>query len=234
MHEPLNVLAWAPLPVEAPATRLRLVQLQPALLRRGIDLTVRPFVDSASYSRLYDRGAWARTAAGLGRAAARRVPELWRSRRVDAVVVQREAMLFGPALLERAAASRTPLVLDLDDATYVSYDSPTYGRLGRWLKWPGKTDRLIAYASTVTCGNQTVADYVSARGTPATVVPTVVDLDRWTPRPGGDNGVPVIGWVGSHSTLPYLQAIAPALAQLATTHEFKVLVVGGGGPLDVP
>jgi glycosyltransferase involved in cell wall biosynthesis len=213
------------------------LQLQPALERRGINLTVRPFVDSATYASLYDRGAWARTAAGLGRAAARRLPELWRSRRFDAVLVQREAMLFGPALLERAAASRTPVVLDLDDATYISYDSPTYGRMARWLKWPGKTDRLIASASMVSCGNQTIADYVEARGTSATIVPTVVDLERWTPRPPGaeatGNELPVVGWVGSHSTLPYVQTMAPALAELATTHKFRVLLVGGGR-LDVP
>src|SRR5207248_7422967 len=107
--------------------------------------------------------------------------------------------------------------LDLDDATYVAYDSPTYGRFARWVKWPAKTNRLIDLASAVTCGNRAIADYVTARGTPATIVPTVVDLDVWVPRPKDkekdkekENDPPVIGWIGSHSTFPYLEAIVPA------------------------
>ena len=225
----MRVLALAPLPVEAAATRLRLTQLQGPLADRGIDLTIHPFVDSATFATLYDRGAWPRTAARLTRAAIRRIPDVWNARHFDAVLVQREAMLFGPPVVERLAARAqgTALVLDLDDATYVAYDSPTYGRFARWLKWPGKTDTLISMADGVTCGSRAIADYVMAQGTPATPVPTVVDLDVWVPR-NKENDPPVIGWVGSHSTFPYLEAIVPALQDVARDHRFRLLVVGSG------
>ena len=69
--------------------------------------------------------------------------------KADVILVQREAMLFGPPVIEwlTTRVCNRPLVLDLDDATYVSYTSPTYGRVGRALKWFSKTDDLIRWAS---------------------------------------------------------------------------------------
>jgi glycosyltransferase involved in cell wall biosynthesis len=117
------------------------------------------------------------------------------------------------------------------DATYISYSSPTYGHLGKVLKWPGKTDRLIRWASVVTCGNRTIADYVRSKGTESIVIPTVVDTDRFRPASGPnrrDPSVPVIGWIGTHSTCPYLESIFPALQDLARSHRFLLKVVGSG------
>ena len=73
----------------------------------------------------------------------------------------------------------------MDDATYVSYTSPTYGGLGSVLKWFSKTDDLIRWADVVTCGNRGIAEYVSGKGANARVVPTVVDTDVFKPDPGG-------------------------------------------------
>ena len=100
-------------------------------------------------------------------------------------------MIFGPPLIEWLAkkVGHCPLVLDLDDATYISYSSPTYGRLGKVLKWPGKTDRLIRWASVVTCGNRTIAEYVRSQGTDAVVIPTVVDTDRFRPASGSNQKI---------------------------------------------
>jgi glycosyltransferase involved in cell wall biosynthesis len=38
----------------------------------------------------------------------------------------------------------------------------------------------------------------------------------------------VLGWIGTHSTFPYLQAIFPVLQDLAKTHPFKLKIVGAG------
>jgi glycosyltransferase involved in cell wall biosynthesis len=122
------------------------------------------------------------------------------------------------------------MVLDLDDAIYVRYLSPTYGRLGSALKWFSKTDDLIRWARVVTCGNRTIAEYVSAKGARASIIPTVVDTEKFRPatgRTGGDD-VPVLGWVGTHSTYPYLASIFPALQRLARDFRFRLKVVGAG------
>src|SRR5436853_332489 len=74
-----------------------------------------------------------------------------------------------------SAVLRRPLVLDLDDATWIPYASPVYGRMATMLKWPTKTDRLIRMARIVTCGSPNIAEHVRSRGAEAVGVPTVVD-----------------------------------------------------------
>jgi glycosyltransferase involved in cell wall biosynthesis len=229
----MRVLALSSHPVEAASTRYRLVQYVPPLEERGITLDVRPFLDSRLFASLYRRGELPRTALGLLRAGIRRLGDVFAARGVDVLFVQREAMIFGPPLIEWLAKrlGNCPLVLDLDDATYISYSSPTYGRLASVLKWPGKTDHLIRLANVVTCGNRTIAEYVRSKGTEAVVIPTVADTDRFRPATRSNTDgmtVPVIGWIGTHSTYPYLESIFPALQDLARTHRFHLKIIGSG------
>lgn len=236
----MRVLALAPAPVESAATRFRLLQLAPALARAGIELDVRPFLDGPGFAGLYDRSRWKATTARLALAAARRVADVARARRYDVVLVQREAMLAGPPVVEALVSCHRPLVLDLDDPTWVAYDSPTYGRIARALKAPGKALWLIDHARAVTCGSAYVQRFVAARGRPATLVPTVADpavfrpMARSGPKAGAAAGPGdriVVGWVGTHSTWPYLAAVLPAIEDVGRRHPIELRVVGAGTPV---
>lgn len=232
----MKVLALASYPIEAAATRYRLAQFVAPLAERGITLTVHPFLDSQLFASLYRRTEMPRTALGLLRSALRRFSDAWRAREADVLLVQREAMMFGPPLIEWLAtrAGRCPMVLDLDDATYVPYVSPTYGRMASALKWFSKTDDLIRWAKVVTCGNRSIAEYVKGKGTRAVIIPTVVDTEHFRPAERPPHDVPVIGWIGSHSTYPFLESIYPALQQLAHTCRFRLKVIGSGKDVNVP
>lgn len=228
----MKVLALASYPTEAAATRYRLDQFVAPLRERGIQMTVRPFLDSRLFASLYRRSRLPQTALGLAAAALGRLGDVLEARGADVLLVQREAMMFGPPMIEWLATrlGRCPMVLDLDDATYVSYTSPTYGRLGSALKWFGKTNDLIRRARVVTCGNRAIAEYVSSLGGHAVIIPTVVDTERFRPlrRERSVEEPPVMGWIGTHSTYPYLESIFPALRELAEKHRFRLKVVGAG------
>jgi glycosyltransferase involved in cell wall biosynthesis len=234
----MRVLGLASYPVEAAATRYRLVQYVAPLRERGIELEVRPFLDSRLFASLYRRRELPRTALGLLRSALGRVFDVAAARGADAIMVQREAMMFGPPVVEYLSMrlGHCPMVLDLDDATYIPYESPTYGRLAGTLKWFTKTDELIRRAAVVTCGSRAIAEYVEAKGARAVLVPTVVDTDKFRPaaraaegaQSGGGKTTPVLGWVGTHSTYPYLESIFPVLQDLARDYEFRLKIVGGG------
>jgi glycosyltransferase involved in cell wall biosynthesis len=226
----MNVLAFASYPVEAAATRYRLQQFVGPLSDRGISLTIKPFLDSKGFNSLYQRRALVSTALALLKALARRVSDVYATRKADVVLIQREAMIFGPPVIEWLAnrIAGCPLVLDLDDATYVPYTSPTYGKFGRALKWFNKTDDLIRWANVVTCGNRAIAEYVESKGATARIIPTVVDTDVFTPALRMSKDLLVLGWIGTHSTFPYLQSIFPVLQDLAKTYPFKLKLVGAG------
>jgi len=58
-------------------------------------------------------------------------------------------------------------------------------------------------------------------------LPTVVDTDVFRPVEKL-NARPVIGWIGTHSTLPFLESLFPVLQKLAEKHEFVLKIVGAG------
>jgi glycosyltransferase involved in cell wall biosynthesis len=227
----MKVLAFASYPVQAAATRYRLNQFVDPLSDRGITLTIRPFIASQLFESLYDRRALPRTALGLLSAGLLRFADVLAARKVDVILIQREAMIYGPPVIEWLSTrlSGPPMVLDLDDATYVPYTSPTYGTLGKAMKWFSKTDNLIQWATIVTCGNSAIAEYVSSKGAEARIIPTVVDTDVFYPKPRNRaSGELVLGWIGTHSTFPYLESLFPVLRQLATEYQFRLKIVGAG------
>jgi glycosyltransferase involved in cell wall biosynthesis len=84
----------------------------------------------------------------------------------------------------------------------------------------------------VTCGNPTIAAYVRSRGAEAVIVPTVVDTRVFHPRPTAPRQPstvnPVIGWLGTHSTYPFLERLRPIFDALAPEHRFTLTIIGSG------
>lgn len=227
----IRVLALAAYPVEAAATRYRLSQYVGPLAARGVDVDIRPFVDSRLFKILYQPGRAPRVALGLLLAALRRVGDAVSARRADVILVQREAMMFGPPVVEWLAmhVGRCPLLLDLDDAVHIRYVSPTHGRLASALKCFGKTDDLIRWSRLVICGNRFIAEYVESKGGRSCVIPSAVDTDTLKPPRERQATCPVVGWIGTHSTYPFLRAIIPAIERAAQQFEFRVRIIGSGG-----
>lgn len=226
----MEVLGLCSYPLEAACTRYRLMQFVAPLAEQGINLTVLPLLGKEEFAALYQKGQTARKAIRLLNSARRRLFDSVKARNFDALFVQREAMIIGPPVFEwlYKTIGKCPLILDLDDATYLSYVSPTYGRLGSALKFFGKTDTLIDWSETVICGNRHIAEYVESRGKNAAVVPTVVDTDKFYPIEKDARKTPVVGWIGTHSTFPLLEEIFPVLRELAREYDFILKIVGAG------
>lgn len=226
----IRVLGICSYPIEAAATRYRLAQFVEPLAEQEIDLTISPFFDSEKFKLLYKNKSPLQKILGLAKPILQRISEISKVRGFDLLFVQREAMIFGPAFFEKLfqTVGKCPMILDLDDATYVHYVSPTYGKIGSFFKFFGKTDNLIERAEIVICGNRHIAEYVEAKGTKSIVIPTVVDTNEFQPPQNRKNPVPLVGWVGTHSTYPFLQSIFPVLEKLTQKHEFILKIVGAG------
>jgi glycosyltransferase involved in cell wall biosynthesis len=211
----------------SPGQRFRLEQWEPLLRARGVEITYEPFEDEALHAILYRPGNMPSKLRLIGKAFARRAALMRRLRHYDAVYVFREAALLGPPVFERILhRSGVPFIFDFDDAIFVPYKSPSNGYLS-YLKFPGKTRMICRLATHVIAGNPYLADYARKTNELVSIVPTTIDTDKYDAAPSetGD-GVPVIGWSGSFSTLQHLDTLRGALQKLAQQEQFRLRVIG--------
>jgi hypothetical protein len=242
----VELLALAPYPPSAPSTRYRLQQLARPLEEAGIRLTVRTFLDEAARAAV-ERGGIRGARALAGRVGALR-EAVFSAGGHDAVLVQRGlSVAFDGWFLRSLADGGRPLLYDFDDAVHLPQEG---GR--RWLERLRRPEATTAAfcrrAAVVLPGNDELAAVArEARGGgdegAVRVLPTVVDADRFRPpgpgrgggsggRSGGGTGFagdgpPTVGWVGSDSTVGYLEELGPALRELQRRTACRVLVVAG-------
>ena len=228
----MKVLGLCSYPLESASTRYRLIQYIEPLADKGIQLTVAPFLSKSDFSSLYQPGNIFGKMKRMMALTGKKFLNSLKSQEYDAVLIQREAMLFGPPIFEWLSKTigKCPVILDLDDATYIKQTSPTYGRLGSALKFSGKTDVLIKWSETVICGNPTIAEYVESKGGKTIIVPTIVDTDKFRPGEKNETKSTVIGWIGTHSTFSFLESLFPVFADLAQKYNFTLKIVGAGKP----
>ena len=232
------VLALAPYPETAPSTRFRLVELQGALEELGVRMDIHPFVSAAAYRELKRGGAFLRRGATLVAAFEALRGILDRAMAYDVVVVQRGiGLMFDGSLLDALVRRGTPLLYDFDDAVFLRQEG------GRpWLEAVRRpeetTARFCRAADVVLAGNAYLADFArDARGERpdrVRVLPSVVNTRRYVPGEGAGGGLPTLGWVGSDSTVPYLETLAPALRRLAERRPHRLVVVAGDRRPDMP
>ncbi len=214
------------------SSRLRMMQFAPALAKAEIEAEYLPLFDDHYIDQLY--GGTSRLGS-IARAYRRRIADLARAGRADAIWLEKEALPWVPAGLERAAMPRAiPIVSDYDDAVFHRYDLHRSAIVRRLLG--RKIDRIMAASTLVMAGNAYLADRARAAGARRVeIVPTVVDTDRYRVRPAPSSSVPpVIGWIGSPSTWrDYLQPMLPLLIQIAREEGARIHVIGSNAPADL-
>jgi glycosyltransferase involved in cell wall biosynthesis len=226
----MDVLFVVPYPIEAPSTRYRVYQYLPYLQANGINPTVSRFIaSSAFFQRLYQPGAVAYKAAYFLGQTLRRLLDLTRVRRFDAVFIQREALPVGPALFELITAKLgCPVIYDFDDAIYLPRSSAA-NRWVSWLKQPGKTADIVRHSTQVIVGNRILQEYARQYNRAVTIIPSSIDPTVYTLRPNAPAAAtPVtIGWVGSGTNLTYVADLAPVLRTIGEQSAIQVQIVGG-------
>ena len=233
----MNVLVVVPsLRGTSPAQRFRIEQWAPLLeQQRGFRFTYAPFEDEALRDVLYQQGQYTRKTVLMLRSMARRFALPAQAAQHDVVFLHREAAALGPAAIERLLArTAVPLVYDFDDPLWIPYRSPTNAMFSR-LKWPGKTSTICRLARTVIVGNRLLASYASQHSQNVKVVPSTIAMQDYPARPAQQRDQPfTVGWTGSHSTLPFLETVLPALRRLGERLRFRLVVVSHTHDYRVP
>jgi glycosyltransferase involved in cell wall biosynthesis len=243
MRRKLRILALAAYSERVASTRFRLTQVLPYLRARGWDVRFEPFVDDDFLSDFYTRGNQLKKARYLAARSLERFALAAGATGVDAVFVQREAALIGPAYTEFMLRSlrRVPIIMDFDDAIWeLNLPRSAHPIAARMLKDPTKCWRTMRRAACVIAGSEYLAERAREVNSNVGVVPTVVSSKTWTPLPRrlqGElraGGPPRLGWVGTHTTAHQLELVEPALRQLrAEGYDFEVHVVGAASDFEL-
>jgi glycosyltransferase involved in cell wall biosynthesis len=147
----------------------------------------------------------------------------------DALLVNREATLIGPALVERWVERRGKrLIYWLDDPLYIPYRSPANG-LFSYLKFFGKVKTLARISTTVMANSPHHVAFLRRFNANVWEIPSVVDADVYTGWAAhtAQNGHVCVGWSGSATTVPNLQVIREPLRALSGRDDIDLLFIGG-------
>jgi glycosyltransferase involved in cell wall biosynthesis len=206
------------------SSRLRLFQYLPFLSEAGIECVVESFIDDVMLAGKYETGGY--SVSGLAAAYGKRIFQMTQRRRFDLLWIEKEALPWIPAPVERLLLKGVPYVMDFDDAVFHNYDLHRSG-LARRL-FGDRIDILMEGARLITAGNDYLADRARAAGSQwVELLPTVIDLQRYIIKPSDDDtDIPRIVWIGSPSTARYLKLIHSPLVELSRRYAFRLRIIG--------
>lgn len=218
----------------APSQRFRFEQYFAELDHRGVSYTVRPFLDEAAMAVLYRKGSYVLKAWKVLVGFVKRFADLFHLSKFDTVFIHREAVPLGPPLIEWVVCKlfKKRVVFDFDDAIWLkntSEGNPFIALLKRYRN----ADNLCEWATVVSCGNAYLCDHARLFNHQVVLNPTTIDTVLHHNRTKQYATAPskvVVGWTGTHSTIPYLERLMPTLVELREKYDFELLVIADRTP----
>lgn len=179
-----------------PSYRQRIGDYLPYLKKDGMAVDVHQFSD-------HKLGQWAL---------------LKSARNYDVVLLHKKCLnWFDAKILRRYAKT---ILYDFDDAVMYNSTHPESIRTSHMRLF----ERTIRLVDCVIAGNEYLAQQAQRFCKTVHVLPTGLETGPFASTPAnGQNGHIRLGWIGSSSTLPYLQEIAPALENAAKQDSRLVL-----------
>jgi glycosyltransferase involved in cell wall biosynthesis len=219
----LKLLYFSKTSFIGPSSRYRIYQYLPDLKEAGIDVTICPLFEEGWFKIFDIRWSPLRAAAKAIYALTRlfvRIKDLLKVGRYDLYVFEHQAFPYAPAFLEKIAKWINPnMLLEFDDAIFLT---PLHGR---------KIPKLITMSQHVIVGNDYLKDYALKFNPHVSVIPTVVDTERYRAKQDyRTQGQVNIGWVGLAYNLPYLKQLEGTFQKLKSeVGDFKFTVICSKG-----
>ena len=213
-----------------PSSRVRHYNYLPALERAGFRVTTAPFLNNEYLGRFFG-GERHRLKIFLD-AYWRRLHQISTARRYDVIWIEKEALPWLPAVLERPFFGGRPLVVDFDDPWHLRYAASSHALIRAVLGQ--KLEAVAAGATAVTVGSPALADWArSSQASPVIEMPSAVDLERYPVQPLPD-GPFTIGWIGTPRNEVYLRLVAEPLRHLQATYGARLRMIGGSRTFSLP
>jgi len=170
------------------------------------------------YTDRFARDGIRATVVRLPKEASKRWRVFQQARAYDAVLLHKKTLTAVDAILLRRFARR--IIYDFDDAIMVSADHPQRD----WSSRRARFRRTVRLADAVIAGNEYLAGQAKRYGAEVRVIPTGLDTGMYegklSSRP---DGATRLVWIGSSSTLKYLEILLPVLEDIGRRHSNVVL-----------
>lgn len=200
-------------------------QYLPSLERLGIVVDPHPLLSDAYVKALYHAKPY-RARMLAGRQYLKRIRDLRRTDTNELDWVEGELLPFLPRSVEMAfMRGRRPFIAEYDDALFHRYGLSSNGVV-RFLLGK-KIDVVMREAACVIVGNRYLAQHAQRVGAARIeIIPTVVDIQRYTPVVHRERQQLVIGWIGSPVTQHYLRSVHKALREICARYNVLLRAVG--------
>jgi glycosyltransferase involved in cell wall biosynthesis len=224
----MHILFIVPYPIDkAPSQRFRFEQYFSALQKKGITVTVKPFLSNEIWDILYLPGRFPRKALAIIGGLFKRFFLLFTLKKYDFIFIHREATPIGPAFFEYFAARwlKKKIIYDFDDAIWI----PNYSEANSFfsfLKGYSNVKHICKWVYKISCGNEYLCDYARQFNKNVVYNPTTIDTENYHNKvKNQDTDNFVIGWTGSHSTIRYIEEVIPVLSELEEKYTFQFMVI---------
>ena len=167
---------------------------------------------------------------------------MWTIWSYDYIFIHREVAPIGPPLYEFwINLWKRKIIYDFDDAIWLPNTSDENRAVAK-LKWHSKVADICSWSWKISVGSEYLAEFARrniVEQERVVVMPTTIDMRYNRPGiPASPSGGPehvrddvvVIGWTGTHSTLPYLEQIEGTLEAISKKYNFKFLVISNQPP----
>ena len=153
---------------------------------------------------------------------------LFQSKNFQAFWIEKEALPWIPSFIERMLLSNKIYILDFDYAVFHYSDMVSNSFV--LFFYGNRIDILMRDADLVVAGNNYLANRaILADANRVEIIPTVIDIARYhIGREKFISAIPIIVWIGSPSTLQYLDELAEPLRLLAMKQDFILRTIGSG------
>lgn len=139
----------------------------------------------------------------------------------DHIIIEKELIMFCPYILEKFLLKGCKYSLDFDDNPKYPY---TKNSIVKKI-YKNKIDNLVKNASFVTVGNKWYYNEFDPKK--IIYLPTVVDINKYKEKINYKTKEITIVWIGSKSTVKYLNIIESILIELSKKYLIKLKIIGG-------
>ena len=219
-----KILFLSPYPFgKAPSQRLKYEQYYDFFIENNFDIKTSSFIDDEFWQIIYTPGNIVAKIMGTLRGYLRRTKDLFFLRQYDIVYIHLWVTPLGPPLFEwlvRLLAKR--IVYDIDDMIYLNQPKT---RFIDKIKGRNKPIALMKYADAVIVCSPFLEKFVKQYNLNVVTILATYNTNLATPKNHILKEKTTIGWTGTHSTIKYLDIVAPALSAISKIRNIEFLVI---------